>query len=294
MFSGAPYFRRVALSVMTMNYGFFDHKLFIQGFKSDLFCTEHIVYIVLVFLLPFLFAYLFRNVKHNRITALLRVMSVLFPILEATKITWESVYDVKYGDGFNTGGILPLYTCSLFIYTLIAAAWGKGKVREVALSFLTTISLLFGGIGVVYCNGLNYYPFWTFGAFYSLIFHSSMFATGVFLLITGYKKLGRRDIYLSVIPVFMLAVVAIPFDYILGCDYMLLYSGGGVPLYEDLASFLAEGGQRYLYTLIMLVTHFPLSALVVGLYKAVSLIVSYVKKNSPHEKRPHGKTPAVN
>ena len=261
-----------------VDYGFFDYKYNIAGHESDLFSAPHIVFIVLVYLLTFAVSYFLRNTKREKITVFLRVFSVVMVLWETTKVTWESYYDITTGQGFNFEGLLPVYTCSLFIYTLLFAAWGKGKAKEAALSFLTTISLLFGAIGVVYCNGLNFYPFWTFGAFYSLFFHTSMFSVGVFLLMSGYKKLNFRDVFSSFIPVLLLAVVAIPINYTYGADYMLLYSGSGVPLYQDLAAKLAEAGVRYIYTYIMLLTHLPLSALVVGIYQGIDALVRRVQK----------------
>lgn len=258
-------------------YSFFDYKYNIKGFGSDLFSLPHIVYIVSVYVFGFLGAYLLRNAKHRHITVALRVLSVFAMLFEMTKIVWESYYDLTTGQGFNFGGILPIYTCSLFIYTLVGAAWFSGRLRDYCLSFLTTIGLLYGAIGVVYCNGLNYYPFWTFGAFYSLFFHSAMFITGVFLLVTGYKRLEWEDCLHALVPIFALALIAVPFNYIYNAkfnsnaDYMLLYSGGGVPLYQDLSEMLAKRGLRFIYTIIMLLTHIPLAGLVVGAYKLINM-----------------------
>lgn len=252
-----------------MNYNFFDYKYNIEGFSSDLFSAPHIVYIVLVYIAAFAVSYLLRKAKRGRILTFLRVLSVVAVVMEIAKISWESYYDITTGRGFNKEGLLPLYTCSLFIYTLLAAAWGRGGAKRCALAFLTTISLLYGAIGVVYCNGLNYYPFWTFGAFYSLFFHSAMFITGVYLLMSGYYSLEWRDVLRSFVPILLIAAVAIPVDYILGADYMLVYSGGGLPLYEQLAERLAARGLRPVYTAIMMLTHLPLAAIVVGAYKIV-------------------------
>ena len=245
-----------------MNYHFFDYKWNISGFRSDLFCTAHIIYICLVFALAPLVSYLLRNAKREKIATFLKLLFFAVAFAEVFKISWESYYDITTGQGFNTGGILPFYACSLFIFTLPFAAWGKGKSKEVALAFLCTLGLLFGGIGVVYCNGLNYYPFWTFGAFHSLFFHSSMFFTGVYLLISGYHKPSRKDALFAMIPILLMSLIAIPVNYLLGADYMSLYSGGGVPLYEDFATLLASNGLRPLYTFIMLLTYLPLAALV--------------------------------
>ena len=258
------------MNVLSLNYHFFDYKHNISDFDSDLFSTPHIVYIVLVYVLGILVSFLLRKAKHRRIDVGLKIFSILMVLFEATKITWESYWDITTGRGFNWEGLLPIYTCSLFIYTLLGAAWTRGKVRDFCLSFIGTIGLLYGAIGVVYCNGLNFYPFWTFGAFYSLFFHSAMFVTGVFLLMTGYKKLEWLDSLRAMVPILLLAAVAIPVNHVLGpkgADYMLIYSGGGVPFYEDLAKALAEKGLRFVYTIIMLLTHIPLALLVIAIYK---------------------------
>ncbi len=248
-------------------YNFFDYKYNIPDFDSDLFCTAHIIYIALVYLLSFIISYALRRTRHERVTAMLKAQFVIMLLLEIGKISWESYYDITTGRGFNYFGILPIYTCSLVMYSLPFAAWGKGLVKRAALSFLTTIGLLYGAIGVVYCNGLNFYPFWTFGAFYSLYFHSAMFFTGVFLLMTRFHELEWKDALLALIPILLLSAIAIPVNYAIGSDYMLVYSGGGVPLYEDLAEALANKGLRFVYTIIMLLTHIPLAAVVIAVYK---------------------------
>lgn len=263
-----------------MGYRFFDYKYNIHGFKSDLFSTPHIVYIVLVYIFAFVISYLLRKTKHEKISVGIKILSIVMFLLEIGKISFEGYYDVTTGRGFNYEGILPVYTCSLFMYALFCAGFFKGFVRKCCLSFITTIGLLYGAIGVVYCNGLNFYPFWTFGAFYSLFFHSAMFITGVFLLMTGYKKLEWKDSLLAMIPILVLALVAIPINYHFkgAADYMLIYSGGGVPLYEDLAKKLAEKGLRWVYTIIMLVTHIPLALVVIGVYKLIAKLAAAKKK----------------
>lgn len=238
-----------------MNYGFFDYKYNIEGFTSDLFSVPHIVFIVLTFLLVPLISYFLRKTDHSKIDKFIKYYSIFVVVFEVTKITWESYYDITTGRGLNVEGIMPFYTCSLFIYTMILAGWTKGKTREYSLSFLTTICMICGAIGVVQCNGLNYYPFWTFGAFYSLIFHFSMFSVGVFLLFTKYKKLEWSDIIKGWIPMIILSLIATPMNYEYGADYMQIYDASGVPLMNDLAKLLAGMKLRFVFTNIMLAAY---------------------------------------
>lgn len=260
--------------LLSLSYGFFDYKYNITGFTSDLFSTAHIIYIILAFASVIAFSIIFRNAKHERIDIFLKVLSILMVVFEITKISWESYWDISTGRGFNYGGLLPLYTCSLFIYTLLCSAWCKkgSAVREYSLAFLTTIGMLSGAIGVVECNGLNFYPFWTFGAWYSLLFHYMMFATGMLLLACRYKKLEWIDIVKGWVPMTILAIFALPASYEYGADYMQLREGSGIPLFSTLATKMAEIKLRWLFSAIMLCAYMILSGLVVSAYKLIEHI----------------------
>lgn len=253
-----------------MNYGFFDYKYNIQGFQSDLYSTQHIIYIFAVIIFSIAFGIAARKTDHKKIETYLKILSVIAAVMEITKISWESYYDITTGRGFNYFGILPLYSCSLFIYTLFFAAWGKGTVKKSCLSFLSTICMVCGAIGVVYCNGLNYYPFWTFGAFYSLFFHAAMFFNGFFLLTTNYYKPDWKDVYFGWLPMVALSVIALPVNYIIGSDYMQIYEGSGVPLMSDLAVVLTKVGLRPVFSVLMLASYMILGAIVVAVCKVVS------------------------
>lgn len=264
-------------------YKFFDYKYNIQGFSSDLFSIPHIIYIILGVILAILIGIFSRKINKDKLTLFLKILSIFVLCFEIVKITWESYYDIKTGQGFNKAGILPVYTCSLFIYTLLLSSFTKGKVREYSLSFLSTICLLSGFIGMIYCNGLNWYPFWTFGAFYSLFFHLAMFLVGVLLITSGYVKLEWRDIYRGWIPMLFLAFIAFPINYEYGGDYMLLYEAGGVPLYDKLAQFMAAHSLRWLFGMFMLVSYMILSTLVISIYKLVLYFINKKKATNVNE-----------
>ena len=255
-----------------LNYSFFDYKYNITDFTSDMFGVSHIIYIVLAFISVFALGFFLRNTKHKKIDIFLKVISIFSLVFEVVKITWESYFDITTGRGFNAGGILPLYTCSLFIYTTLIAGWGKGKAKEVSLSWLGTIGMVSGAIGVVYTNGLNYYPFWTFGGFYSLYFHYIMFFTGMFILTTRYKRLEWKDVFISWIPMVLLSVIASPVNYYYGGDYMQIKDGSGIPLMSTLADKLNKMKLQPLFTIIMLCTYILISVVVIGGYKIIEKI----------------------
>lgn len=255
-----------------VKYHFFDYKYNIHGFTSDLFSTTHIVFIALAILSVIAIGIFAHKFNKKKITWFLRILAIFVTLLEATKIIWESYYDITTGRGFNVGGILPFYSCSLLIYCLWFGAWGKGKVREVALSWLATIGLCCGLIGTIYTNGLNWYPFWTYGAWDSILFHYNLLMVGVLLLSSGYVKLRWKDILVAIVPMGILSVIASPLNYYYGADYMQLYSGEGVPLMNDLAAYLDSKHLRPLFTFIMLASYTILSGAVVSITKFIYFI----------------------
>ncbi len=257
-----------------LSYYFFDYKYNIDNFTSDLFSIPHIIFIILSLILVPTICILLRKTDHNKILIFLKIFSIVMVVLELTKIFWESYWDISTGRGFNYGGILPLYTCSLFIYCLLFSAWGKGKPKDFSLTYIGTISMLSGLIGLIQCNGLNWYPFWTFGAFYSMFFHLSMFAVGTFILVTGYKKLEWKDIIFGWIPMLFLALAALPANYEYGADYMQIYEGSGIPLFSTLSDKLASVNLRWIFSLIMLAAYMILSGVVVCIYKLIQYLIN--------------------
>jgi len=252
-----------------MGYHFFDYKYNIPNFSSDLFSTWHIIYIILAYLSCILLCIFLPKKKKHNIDLFLKIIGIATLIAEISKVSFESYYDITTGQGFNYGGILPVYTCSLFIYCSILAGFTKGKIKDICISHLSTVGMISGAIGVVYCNGLNFYPFWTFGAFYSLFFHYSMMLTGIVLLASKYKKLEWIDAIYSWIPMVILSVVAIPLNIKFNADYMLLHDASGVPLMHDLALWLIDKKLGFIFTIIMLLTYIPLGWLVIGIYKII-------------------------
>ena len=247
-------------------YHFFDYKYNIPSFDSDLFSAPHIIYIILAIISAILVIIFRKKIKTDHFNLIFKILSIIIIALEISKMSFESYYDITTGRGFNKEGLLPIYTCSLYIYCMFLQAFFKGKLREYSLSFLTTIGMLAGLIGMIYCNGLNWYPFWTFGAFYSLFFHYAMFITGVIMLATRYVELDKRDIIKAWVPILIISFIALPVNSEYGADYMQIYEGSGVPLMSNLAKVLAAHKLRWLFSLIMIASYLILSSFVVGVY----------------------------
>ena len=244
--------------------GFFDYKYFIENYNGeDFHGIMHAVYIIICLIgIPMLIGHYMKK-DQKAITRLLRFSAVFLAIEEVVKITWESYWDIVSGHGFNAGGILPLETCSLFIYCLIAAGFGRGRIRECALAWMSSIGILGGMSYIVVTNVLKWYPFFTYGAFHSLIFHFMMVFIGLLIPFSYYHRFRKVDMLYGFVPQLLLAVIVIPLDYLMDWDYMLLHHAGSVPVIEDLGKAFSAAGLPFLTTLVMLVVYFLLGSLII-------------------------------
>jgi len=249
------------------DYGFFDYKYNIDyhgedydGFGRWFYLIVSVVSIVL--LLVFL-----RKTKKENVIKYLKIMSILLMILEITKISFESYWDIKTGRGFNKEGLIPLYTCSLFMYVSLLAGFTKGKVQDCCLGWLSTIGIVGGTSNLIFIQGLKWYPFWTFCAFYSMIFHYLMVFTGLFIAITRTKTFEWIDIFKAYIPHIIFSSIVIPINYKFGWDYMQYYDAGGVPVFDDLINRGKMFDIPFLGVLAMLFMYLALDAMFVTIFK---------------------------
>lgn len=268
-----------------MNYGFFDYKKFIEGYHGqDMFSLTHIIFMIFAFALIVTICYYGRNSSKKSIELWLKILTFVMPILELAKIIWESYFDLKYNGGFNYESLMPLYTCSLFMYVLPFASFGKGKVKECAYSFLTTIGILAGFSNFVYLQMLNTYPFWTFSSFQSIHYHFEMVLVGMFLITSNTYRPNYKSALIGWIPILFFSCLVIPVNYILqyfnmNPDYMLLMTASGAPLVQSLAKIMISNGLQSLFTILMLFFYIPLGMLIVFLYKCVFQLYLFVKKS---------------
>lgn len=256
-----------------MDYNFFDYK---ETFTEvhDKFGTAHIITICLAFVLIIVACFLMRKLSRKQVGIFLKVWSIIAFIAELGYQIWDAYWSFRYGNGDYLLNGLPIFTCTMYLYCVIIAAWTKGKVQRVSLAFLTTTSLMCGISGLIQLNGLNFYPFWTFGAFNSIFFHFSMAFIGAILLATKYVVIEWKDIIRAYIPLIILAVIAIPVDYVLHADYMQVYSAIGVPVLCDLATILSAHNLRWLFTIIFMILYIPFGAIPIAIIKLVYYIIT--------------------
>lgn len=145
-------------------------------------------------------------------------------VLEVVKILWESVSGSQVR--FEVGGVLPLYPCSIFMYAMPFAIWGKGGVKKAACGYVCTLGLLGAAINFAYpATILSNYSCISFSGFHTFFYHGTMLLTCLTMLLSGYHRYNAAEkwweMFLASLPGL---IVSIPANIVnfspIGSDYM--------------------------------------------------------------------------
>ena len=107
-----------------------------------------------------------------------------------------------------------------------------------------------------FLNALKFYPFFSFGAFYSMIWHFLMVFLGLLLIITNYVDINYKTDIKGFLFHLLISCFVIPIDFVFKWDFMMYRSLGGIPVFEDIAKKFMENGLIFLNPIMMLVLYF--------------------------------------
>lgn len=239
-------------------------------------------------------AILLRKVKKEKILLIFKIMCIVVPIGEIIKISFSTYGDLSYNEGFNLGGILPLYTCSMIMYFLPFVAWGKGKMKEYSMAFFCTIGLVSGLSNFVYLSAAGWYPIFSYGGLYSVFFHGYLVFVALVLMICGFYKVTWKSILHGMIPVLIMSAVVIPANLIIYnagygyVDYMMLMECNGFSPFADWAHAMRENGLQWLFSLFVLLVLYPIATGLIaminmGIAKLVQLFQNMTHKHDKQD-----------
>jgi len=265
---------------MFTGYGFFDYKYSIEGYHGqDYDGPGRMIYLGVSIALVILLCIIFRKAKHEHIRTYLKVLGIGMLVLNIIKFVWETYYDITIGPGFNEG-ILPLDTCSIVVWASLLAGFGKGPFKLAGETWLGTIGIAGGISNLIFLQALKYYPFFTFGAFFSMLWHFLMVFTGFYLAVTGYFKFNFKSVLASFALHMVISIPVIIFDYVRNWDFMLYLEAGGVPVFEDIASDLNAAGFHWVTTLMMIALYFGIDVLLVYIFRGISELAHLIQRKT--------------
>lgn len=169
---------------------FFTHKDFLPSadqLPGTLFTPLHLIVSALCVVLIAVLCRVFCKKSENSLRLCYGILWAAVVILEITKITWETCSGRSVS--FEWGGIMPLYPCSIFMYAMPFAIWGKGNVRRAGCGYVCSLGLLGGAINFVYpANVLSNYSCISFAGMHTLFYHGVMVFCAVTMLLSGYHR----------------------------------------------------------------------------------------------------------
>lgn len=238
------------------DYSFFDYKYNILGYTGqDYGGIAQYLYLFISVLLLFILLFLFRKASKEKVLTIIKITSILLLVLYIVKTTWESIYDIKITGSFNAG-LLPFDSCSIIILAGIISGFSKGKIKKYTDSWLSTGGVVGGVATMLYLNAFKYYPFFSFGAFYSMTWHFLMVFIGLLLIITNYVDINYKTLIKGFVFHLLVSLIVIPIDFIFNFDFMMYKSLGGIPIFEGIASKFTENGLIILNPIMMLLLYF--------------------------------------
>ena len=234
------------------DYNFFDYKYNITGYSGQDFGSfPQYLYLILSVIIIVVLLIVLRKSSKDTVKKMIIGTGIFMIIFYLSKTTWESYYDIKSTGSFNFY-LLPLDTCSIIMYATLIAGLCKGKIKDYASSWLATGCIVGGIANMLFLNAFKFYPFFSFGAFYSMIWHLLMVLLGLLLIVTNYVPISFKTVVKGFIFHLVISLVVIPINYIFNFDFMLLKDLGGVPIFEGIATNLTNNHLGWINPIMML------------------------------------------
>ncbi len=193
---------------------FFTHKDFLPSpdqIPGTMFTPLHWIFSAVCITAVILLAILLSKKDESVFKRVFSVIWVALIIAEISKITWETFSGAAVE--FEWTGVLPLYPCSVFMYALPFALWGKGKVKDAACGYICTLGFVGGTVNFVYpATILSNYSCLSFAGFHTMFYHGTMVLCALYMIISGYhsfKNVTRwHQLILPACPLITVSLVA--------------------------------------------------------------------------------------
>ncbi len=206
---------------------FFTHKDFLPSadqIPGTLFTPLHIVFSLVSIAIVALLCIFVGKQKEKTVRTVFATVWAVLLVLEITKILWETLCGRTVS--FEWTGNLPLYPCSIFLYAMPFAVWGRGLVRRAACGYVCSLGLLGGLINFVYpANILGNYSCVSFAGFHTFFYHGTLVFCAFTMLLSGYHRYtGIRkwwELLLPATPFLAVSVIANAVNFSpIHADYM--------------------------------------------------------------------------
>ncbi len=206
---------------------FFTHKDFLPSadkIPGTMFTPLHFVFSALSIAAVIILAFYVKKKGEKTIKTVFICLWATIVVYEFAKIFWESFSGSSIR--FEAGGILPLYPCSVFMYAMPLAIWGKGILRAAGCGYVCTLGLVGGTVNFVYpATILGNYSCISFAGFHTFIYHGALVFTALVMLLSGYHRFSGitkwQQLLIPALPFLAISIVANAVNFSpINSDYM--------------------------------------------------------------------------
>ncbi len=250
-------------------------KHFLSPHDEDLyppcgmFTLAHYISMSIIIVLIVIGLYFTIKSKNFDVKKTCRIFAIIVTTLELCKISFSLF--INKSDKLNAW--LPLAYCSIFIYTLYLAGFGKGKIEKTGYAFLTGGGLIAGAAFLLFpTTSLTLYPVYHFQSIYSMLFHGAMVYIALTILIKQVYIMVPKDTIYYIVYISVYTVPAIILNIIFDCNFMFYDNPYRMPiqLVVDIYNY-----SNVLYTIFI---YFAFSTMYMITYGGYYLITRFLIK----------------
>ena len=215
------------------------------------FTLEHFAFIFLAILVALGLSFLLRKKNKGTIKGVLIGLWVFALLIEIFAYTVRYVNTAldPVNNPFNIETMLPLHSCSMFMFIFPFAIFPKNRViRTAASNFLVVVNMIMGFITMFVGCLLGGKGVFSFFGLESLVYHAIIFIVPFVMVMTNYYDLKKWDILYGEALFLGLSLIMWLFDHFTGSDYFNIYDGHNFGiLYE-----ISENVPHLVWTLIVM------------------------------------------
>ncbi len=199
------------------------------------------------------------------------VAAILIDTFEIIKIVIAGCKDPS-----NLLHVLPLFTCSIPLFTLPIAAFGKGRIREASLDFTFIFGLLLGVFGTIgAAQNYGAYPVLCWDNVVSAITHCISGFASLYIGISGMARMKKENIWITALILLVFSIAAYVADVLIPYNYMFLISHDGTP-YQIFYNMV--NGNKVLYPIVVVGMFFVWMAIFYAVYYLIRGLTRKRKK----------------
>ena len=121
---------------------------------------------------------------------------------------------------FVLTGSLPLYICSIFMYAMPFAIWGKGKLKDIGCTYVCTIGLFGAFMNYMVPSVTVDHSLLSFYGMHTTLYHSMLLLAPMLMLCCRYTKISFKNFGWTFLGFVGLTAGVVVLDYIIKADYM--------------------------------------------------------------------------